>query len=136
MPRPDDKDAERFLRYFCQLVRRLGQNPDADTGPIDPECPCDTTLDIESKGVRDQLTAAGFARISSLLLETLAVTRAPMLIEKRTAVIVVAQIALLRPIRESAPRMPHVMAIVLANGFGRVLAIYDSGPQEAVVRLA
>ena len=55
-----------------------------------------------------------------------------MLIEKRTA-LVVEQIALLRPIRESAPRMPHVMSMVLANGFGRVLAVFDRGPQEAVV---
>ena len=29
--------------------------------------------------------------------------------------------------------MPHVVAMVLANRFGRVLAIYDAGPQEAVV---
>ena len=56
-----------------------------------------------------------------------------MLIEKRTALIVVAQIALLRPIREGAARMHHVMSMVLANGFGRVLAVFDSGPQEAVV---
>ena len=56
-----------------------------------------------------------------------------MLIEKCTALIVVAQIALLRPIRECAPTKPHVMSMVLANGFGRVLAILDSGPQEAVV---
>ena len=58
-----------------------------------------------------------------------------MLFEKRTAFIVVAQIALLRPIREGAPRMTYVIAIVLANGFGRILAIFDSGPQEAVVPL-
>ena len=56
-----------------------------------------------------------------------------MLIEKRTALIVVAQIALLRQIREGAPRMPHVMSMVLAIGFGRVLAVFDNGPQEAVV---
>ena len=46
-----------------------------------------------------------------------------MLIEKRSALIVVAQIALLRPICEGAPRMPYVMSMVLANGFGRVLTI-------------
>ena len=44
--RPDNKDAERFLRHFCQLVRRLGQNSDADPKPIEPECPRDTTLDL------------------------------------------------------------------------------------------
>ena len=32
-PRADDKDAERFLRYFRQLVDRFGQNPDADPKP-------------------------------------------------------------------------------------------------------
>ena len=56
-----------------------------------------------------------------------------MLIENRTALIVVTPIALFRPIRKGAPRMPHVMSIILANGFGRLLAIFDSGPQEAVV---
>ena len=132
--RPDDKDAERFLRHFCQLVKRLGLNPDANSKPLEPECPRDTTLDLEAEGVRDLLNAVGFARISSPLLEALAIpSRAPMLIEKRTALIAVAQIALLRPIREGAPRMPHVMSIVFANGFGRVLAVFDSGPQEAVV---
>ena len=55
-----------------------------------------------------------------------------MLIELRTALIVVAQIALLRPIREGALRMPLVMSMVFANRFGRVLAVFDSGPQEAV----
>ena len=56
-----------------------------------------------------------------------------MLIEKGTALIVVAQIAILRPIREGAPRMPHVLSMVLANGFGGVLAVFDSGPKEAMV---
>ena len=132
MPRPDDKDAERFLKYFCQLVKRYGQNPDADPRHPEPECPRDTTLDFKTEGIRDQLNAVGFARISSFLLETPAIpSRAPMLIEKRTALIVVGQIAILRPIREGALRMPQVLSMVLANGFGRILAIFDSGPQEA-----
>ena len=88
--RPDDKDAEIFLRYFCQLAKRHGQNFDADTRPIEPECPRDTTLDLEVEGVRDQLNAVGFARISSHFLETPAIPRAPMLIKKRTVLIVVA----------------------------------------------
>ena len=37
---------------------------------------------------------------------------------------------MLRPIRAGTPRMPHVMTLVLANGYGRVLAVYDSGPQD------
>ena len=55
-----------------------------------------------------------------------------MLIEKRTTRILIAHIALLRPIREDALRMLHVMSMVLANRFKRVLAVFDSGPQEAV----
>ena len=51
VPRPDDKDAERFLRHFCQLFRRLGQNPDADPKPIEAECFRDTTLDLEAESV-------------------------------------------------------------------------------------
>ena len=51
-----------------------------------------------------------------------------MLIEKRPALIVVSQIAILRPICEGAPKMPHVMSMVFANGFGRGFAIFDSGP--------
>ena len=134
VPRPNDKDAERFLNHFCQLVRRLGQNPDAYPRPIMSECPLDTILDLEAEGVRDQLNAVGFARFSSPLLETPAIpSRATMVIEKRTALIVVAQIALLWPIHEGPPRMPHVMSMVFANGLGRDLAIFDSYPQEAVV---
>ena len=107
VPRPDDKDAECLLRHFCQLVRRLGQNPDAEPKPIEPERSRDTTLDLEAEGVRDQLNAVGFARISSPLLETPAIpSRAPMFIEKRTALFDVAQIALFRPNRERASRIP------------------------------
>ena len=56
-----------------------------------------------------------------------------MLFEKRTALIVVAQIALFRPRLDSGPHKPYVIPLVLANGFGRVLAIFDSSPQEAVM---
>ena len=133
-PRPGDKDAEHFLRYFCHLVRRYGQNLDADFMPFETECSRDTTLDLETEGVRDQLNAVGFARFSNLFLETPAIlSRAPMHIKKRTAIIMVAQMTLLRPIREGAPRMPHVMSMVFASGFGCVLAIFDSGPQEGMV---
>ena len=77
------------MRYFCQLVRRYGKNPDADPRFPEPECPRDTTLDLKTEGVQNKLNAVGFARISSLLLETPAIRlRAPMLIEKRTAIIV------------------------------------------------
>ena len=131
MAGPDHNDAERFLRHFCQLIKRLGQNPDDDPKPLETKCPRDTTLDFETEGVRDQLIVVRFVRISSPLLKALAIQlRAPMLIEKRTALIVVALIALLRPIRKGAPRMPHVMSIIFANKFGRVLDVCDSGPQE------
>ena len=46
-----------------------------------------------------------------------------------SALITVAQIAFLRPIREGAPKLPHVMTQVLANGYGRILAVFDSGHQ-------
>ena len=49
-----------------------------------------------------------------------------MLVAIRTALIVVAQIDLLQLIRECTPRMPHVMSMVLADGFRRVLPIFDS----------
>ena len=132
--RPDEKDAERFLRHFCKLVRRLGRNPDADPKPLEPECPRDTTLDLKVEGVRDLLNAVRFSSISSPLLEALGTpSQSPMLIEKRTALIVVAQIAFFRPIRKGAPKMPHVMSIVLANCFGRVLVVFDNSFQEAIV---
>ena len=130
---PDPTNAERFLRYFCQLAKRLEQTPDADPRPIELECPRDTTLDLEAKSFSNKLNAVEFARISSSLLETPAVPKALMLIEKRPALIVVAQIDIFRPIRESAPRMPLVLSMVLANGFGRVPAIFDSGTQEVVL---
>lgn len=44
--RPDDKDAERFLRYFRQRITGLSQNPDADPRPLELECPRNTTLDL------------------------------------------------------------------------------------------
>ena len=73
VPPSDDKDAARFLRYFCQLVWRLGPNFDGDPKPIEPECFRDTILDLEVKGVRDQLNAVRFACISSPFFETLAI---------------------------------------------------------------
>ena len=83
--------------------------------------------------MRDEVNT-GPVRIHSRLLSIPAIpSRAPMLIEKRTALIVVAQIALLRPRLEGGPRKPYVISLVLANGFGRVLAIFESGPQEAVM---
>ena len=51
VPRPDDKDAERFLRYFRQLVRRLGQDPYADLKPLETDCSLDTTLNLEAECV-------------------------------------------------------------------------------------
>ena len=132
-PREDNKDAERFLRYFRQLVVRFGQNPDADFKPFAPEDFRDNTINLEAEGVRDEVNT-GPVRIHSRLLSIPAIpSRAPMLIEKRTALIVVAQIALLRPRLEGGHQKPYVISLVLANGFGRVLAIFDSGPQEAVM---
>ena len=71
--RPDDNNAERFLRHLCQLVRRLGQNPDANPKPLEPECPRDITLDLEAEGVRDLLNTVESASIFSLLFETPAI---------------------------------------------------------------
>ena len=68
--------------------------------------------------MRDKVNT-GPVRIHSRLLWIPAIpSRAPMLIEKRTALIVVAQIALLRPRFEGGPRKPYVISLVLANGFG------------------
>ena len=132
-PRVDGKDAERFLRYFRQLVVRYGQNPDADPKLIEPEDPRDNTINLEAEDVRDEVNT-GPVRINSRLLSIPAIpSRAPMFIEKRTALIVVAKIALLRPRLEGGPRKPYVISLVLANGFGRVLTIFDSGPKEAVI---
>lgn len=129
--RTDNKDAERFLRHFRQFVVSHHRDPDADPKPLAPECPGDTNLDIEENGAKDKVDAVVFVRYSSLLLDSTPVpSRALFLFEKRTALIVVASIALLRPVRESAPRMPHVMTFLLANGLGRVLAVFDSSPQD------
>lgn len=96
MARPDDKDAKQLIRHLCQLVKRLGQNPDANPKPLKPECLRDTTLDLEAEGVRDLLNAVKYVRISSPFLKSFAIpSRAPMLIEKSTALIIVAQIAFL-----------------------------------------
>ena len=54
----------------------------------------------------------------------------PIQVELSSAIIVVARVAMLRPIRAGTPRMPHVMTLVLANYYGRLLAVYDSGPQD------
>ena len=83
--------------------------------------------------MRDEVNT-GPVRIHSRLLSIPAIpSSAPMLIEKRTGLIVVAQIALLRPRLEGGQRKPYVISLVLANKFGRVLTVFDSGPQEAVM---
>ena len=122
-----------MLRYFHQLVVRFGQNQDPDPNPIESDNPKDNTINLEADGVRNQVNTK-FVRIHSRLLSIPAIPlREPMLIEKRTELIVVAQIALLRPRLEGGHQKPYVISLVLANGFGRVLAIFDSGPQEAVM---
>ena len=81
VPRPDDKDAERFLRYFRQLVKSLRQNPNADPKSLERECPRDTTLYLEPEGVQDQLNVVGFVHIMNPLLEIPAIlSRAPILL--------------------------------------------------------
>ena len=56
-----------------------------------------------------------------------------MHIVKRTALIVVAQIDFFRPSLEGGPRKPYAILLVLANEFGRMVAIFDSGPHEPVM---
>ena len=116
--RTDEKDAERFLPHYRQLVVRLHQDFDADPRPLAPKCPHDDILNIKTDGANNKVNAVSFVRYSSLLLDSMPVTsRAPLLVEKRSALIVVATIALIRPNRESARRLPHVMKLLLANGF-------------------
>ena len=43
-----------------------------------------------------------------------------------SALTVVARIGLLRLIRDGASRLPFVATLLLANNFGRVLAVFDS----------
>ena len=121
------------MRYFHQLVVCFGQNANADPKPIEPENSRDNTINLEAEGVHDKANT-GPVRIHKRLLSITAIpSLALMLTEKRTALIVVAQISLLRPMLESGSRKPYVISLVLTNGFGRVLAIFDSGLQEAVM---
>ena len=129
--RKDDVEAERFLWAFRDAAIRLRQDPDAEPEPIVEECPRDSTLDIENPETRSEANTVGFVRFNSRLLDcSFFPTREPLPIEVRTALIVVASIGLLRPIREGAPRLPFVATLLLANGYGRVLAVFESGPQD------
>ena len=122
--------AEQFLEAFCQAATRLGQNPDADARPIAPEVPHDHTLDFEVEETRALINSLGQIRYNSRLLDISLVPSAwPLQMDVSSALITVARIAFLRPIREGAPKLPHVMTLVLANGYGRILAVFDSGPQ-------
>lgn len=98
------------MRHFRELVARHDKNPDAYPRPLEPELPRDSTLDFEAEGVRDEINAAGFVRLCSLLFDAALIPpRTSLLIEKRSALIVVAQVALLRSRVEGAGRMPRVM---------------------------
>ena len=89
------------------------------------------TLDIDDPDTRSEVDTVGIVRFNSRLLDCLLFpTREPFPIEVRTALIVVARIGFLRPIRDGAQRLPFVATVLLANGFGRVLAVFDSGFQD------
>ena len=114
-----------------ETTRPCRQNPDAEPELIVEECPRDYTLNIEDHDTRSEADAAGFVRFNSRLLDSsLIPTREPLSIEICTALIVVARIGLLRQIRDGASRLPFVATLLLANGFGSVLAVCDSGPQD------
>ena len=84
------------------------------------------TLDASDDAVREQVDAVGFTRTISLLFDLVSIpSRTPVIIEKSFALIAVAQICLYPARFEVAPREPFVASLLLANGFGRVLAFFE-----------
>ena len=103
-------------------------DPDADPLP-DVYAPKDKSLDANSDATRALADAVGFTRLCCPLFDQSAIpSREPAIYEKSSALIVVAQTGLYPAQPEGAPRSPFVASLLLANGFGRPLAFYESTP--------
>ena len=123
----DEAEPRRFIECLRQKFVDLGQNPNADPSPIGPYAPLDKTLDASDNAVREQVDAVGLTQTSSLLFDLVSIpSRTPVIIEKSSALIAVAQIGLYLARLEGAPREQFVASLLLANGFGRVLAFFES----------
>ena len=134
--------AARFLRHLDTKRAKTTLRQSGSSGPSEmPRSDCDKTLtwnrSPSSKSSRATLlwTSRTPTREVKLTLSAScdsivdsAIARS--LIEVRTALIVVARIGLLRPIREGAPGLPFVATLLLAYGYGRVLAVFDNGPKD------
>ena len=116
-----------FIECLRQKFIDLGRNPDADPSPIGPYAPSDKTLDASNDEVRAQVDTVGFTRTASPLFDIISIpSRASVVVEKSSALIVVAQIGLYPANLEGAPRVPFVASLLLANGFGRPLVFFES----------
>ena len=129
--RNNDVETKLFLWEFRGAAIILRLYPDEEPEPTVEECQRDPTLHIKDFDMRSEADAFGFVQFNSRLHDSSSFpTCEPLPIKVRTALIVVARIGLLRPIRDGAPRLPFVATQLLANGFNRVLAVFDSGPQD------
>ena len=79
------------------------------------------------------IDSLGPVRHASLLLDTSTFLPGGTRLRVRSGLILVSRIALLKPTTERPFHKPHVMTLILANGYGRPIAICDSGPQNAIM---
>ena len=134
----DNDKLEEFITAFEESVIDNLRDPQADPQPITPYVPCDQTIDLTGPNVVEHIDIFGSTRYGSKLLDLTLFPavdpedRAPSLpvISPERALIVVARISLLRGLFEGAPRAPHVTTLLLATGYGHVLAVSCGEPRD------
>ena len=112
-------ELERFIAAFKELVQANGVDYDADPKPIEERLICDKTLDRDVEEMAHPIDSLGPVRHTSLLLDTSAFLPGGTRLRVRSGLIVVSRIALLKPTTERPFHKPHVMTLILANGYGR-----------------
>ena len=126
-------ELERFIAAFKELVQANGVNYDNDPKPIEERQIFDKTLDRDVEEMAHPVDSLGPVRHANLLLDTSTYLPGGTHLQVRSGLILVSRIALLKPTADRPFHKPHVMTLILANGYGRPLAICDSGPQNAIM---
>ena len=131
---PADKDElERFIAAFKELVHANGVDYNADPKPLEDTLSPDRTLDRDAEELLGPIDSLGPVRFNSTLLDMSAYLPGGVRLAVRNGLVVVSRIALLKPTTARPHYKPHVVTLVLANGFGRPIVICDSGPQDALI---
>jgi hypothetical protein len=111
-----DTGVTDFIRAFREYVTNLDGDPDLDPQPFVDE---DLLHDWSVDPLDENTAAFGSCRYGGSYVDNALIPSAtPFDIGIKHALLVVARIGLLPPIAPGGPRVPHVLTLLLANGYG------------------